>query len=56
MSESSKKNLVGQPIYKQILNLIPRTVVNKVVIQHQSDRYYKSFSTWDELATLPMNY
>ena len=52
MGESSKKNLVGQPIFKQILNLIPRAVVEKVVLQHQSDRYYKSFSTWDEFVTL----
>jgi hypothetical protein len=48
----SEKKLVGQPIFKQILNLIPREVVNRVVFKHQSDRYYKSFSTWDELATL----
>jgi len=47
MDKSSKKNLIGQPIFKQILNLIPRTVVDKVVLQHKSDRYYKSFSTWD---------
>ena len=52
MDKSSQKNLIEQPIFKQILNLIPRTVVDKVVLQHQSDRYYKSFSTWDELVTL----
>jgi hypothetical protein len=52
MGKESIKNLIGQPIFKQILHLIPREVVNRVVIQHQSDRYYKSFSTWDELVTL----
>ena len=52
MDKSSKKNLIGQPIFKQFLNLIPRDVVNRVVLQHQGDRYYKSFSTWDELITL----
>ena len=52
MCESSKKNLVGQPIFKQIFNLIPRAVVDKVVFKHQSDRYCKSFSTFDELLTL----
>jgi len=52
MGEESKKNLVGQPIFKQILNLIPRAVVDKVVFKHKSDRYCKSFSTWDELVTL----
>jgi len=52
MYKSSHKNLIGQPIFKQILNLIPKTVVDKVVFTHQSDRYYKSFSTVDELVTL----
>jgi len=52
MDKSSNKNLIGQPIFKQILNLIPRALIDKVVLQHQSDRYYKSFSTWDELITL----
>ena len=52
MDKSIKKKLIGQPIFKQLLNLIPRDVVNKVVFKHQSDRYYKTFSTWDELITL----
>jgi hypothetical protein len=30
MDKSSKNFLVGQPIFKQILNLIPRAVINKV--------------------------
>jgi hypothetical protein len=52
MSKNSIKNLVGQPIFKQILNFIPREVINRIVLKFQSDRYYKSFSTWDELVTL----
>ena len=52
MSKNSIKNLVGQPIFKQILNIIPREIINLVVLKHQSDRYCKSFSTWDELITL----
>jgi hypothetical protein len=52
MRKDSKKNLIGQPIFKQILNLIPKSVVNRVVIKHQSDCYCKSFSTLDELITL----
>jgi hypothetical protein len=34
------------------LNLIPREVINRVVFKEKSDRYYKTFSTWDELVTL----
>jgi hypothetical protein len=52
MDKSSNKNLIGQPIFKQILNFIPRLVVDKVVFKFKSDRYYKSFSSWDELITL----
>jgi hypothetical protein len=52
MCKDSKKNLIGQPIFKQILNLISQEVVNRVVIKRQSNRYSKSFSTLDELTTL----
>ena len=52
MDKNSNKNLVGQPIFKQILNLIPREVVNRVTNETKGDRYYKSFSTFDELVTL----
>jgi hypothetical protein len=52
MDKNSKKNLVGQPIFKQILKLIPGEAVDKVILREKSDRYSKSFSTWDELTTL----
>lgn len=52
MGKDSEKNLVGQPIFNQILQMLPGEVVDKIVLEEQSDRYYKSFSTWDELASL----
>ena len=52
MDKDRTKNLIGQPIFKQILKLIPIEAVNRVILQSQSDRYYKSFSTCDELITL----
>ena len=52
MDKSSNKNLVGQPIFNQILKLLPREVIECIVLEEKSDRYYKSFSTWDELVTL----
>jgi len=52
MGKSSEKKLVGQPIFNQILKIIPREVINRVVMVAKSDRYYKSFSTWDELVSL----
>ncbi|MDR2926730.1 MAG: DUF4372 domain-containing protein [Cytophagaceae bacterium] len=52
MDKSSNKNLVGQPIYNQILKLLPRELIDRIVLEEKSDRYYKSFSTWDELTSL----
>ena len=48
------KNYVGQPIFRQIVNLIPRDRINCIIKEEQSDKSYKSFSTWDELVTLLM--
>ncbi len=52
MGKDIEKNLVGQPIFKQLLNLLPRDKFDLLVNQHKSDRYYKAFSSWDELVTL----
>jgi hypothetical protein len=52
VDKSNNKNLVGQPIFNQILKLLPREVIERIVLEAQSDRYYKSFSTCDELVTL----
>ena len=52
MGKSSKNNLVGQPIYSQILKILPREVIRGIVLEAKSDRYYKSFTTWDELTSL----
>jgi len=35
----------GQPIFNQLLQLLPRHIVNDVSKRHQSDRYYKRFKT-----------
>jgi len=39
-------------IFNQILKVLPREVINRIVLEEKSDRYYKSFSTWDELTSL----
>ena len=48
----SKKNLVGQPIFRQIIKLIPRDKFNELAIKHKSDRYYKTFFSWEQLVTM----
>ena len=52
MGKDSKKNLVGQPVFKQIIKLIPRDKFDELVLMRKSDRYYKSFFSWDQLVVM----
>ena len=52
MGKDSKKKLVGQPIFKQIIKMLPRERFEKIVHQLKSDRYYKAFFAWDQLITM----
>ena len=59
MDKGTTKNLAGQPIFKQLVKLIPRDKLNELgdklnelVIQCKSDRYYKTFFAWEQLVTL----
>lgn len=51
-SKNIKKHLVGQPVFKQILDLIPRNKFDFLVKSHKSDRYYKTFDSWTQLTTM----
>jgi hypothetical protein len=42
----------GQPIFNQLLQLIPRSVVMRVASHHQADRYCKRFNSYDHLLTM----
>lgn len=50
MSKSSL--FTGQPIFSQILNLIPRALVDALARQFQSDYYYKKFDTYHHLVVM----
>ena len=52
MSKNTELKLVGQPIFSQVLKLIDKWDFNKLVKSHNSDRYYKSFKSWDHLVTM----
>jgi hypothetical protein len=52
MGKDSEKNLVGQPIFKQIIDLIPKEKFELLVNKHNSDKYYKTFSSWEQLVTM----
>lgn len=50
MGESSL--FTGQPIFNQLLSLIPRGELNRLGRKYQADRYCKSFRTYDHLVTM----
>ncbi len=52
MGKDITKNLVGQPIFKQIMKILPRDQFDLLVMQNGSDRYYKSFFSWDQLIVM----
>lgn len=52
MSKNTPITFVGQPIFSQIMSLIPNAMLQKLIKEHRSDHYYKRFKTWDHLCTL----
>jgi len=42
----------GQPIFAQLLNLIPRDMIGRLSRQHNANRYCKSFMAYDHLVTM----
>jgi hypothetical protein len=52
MGRDTTKNLVGQPVFKQVMKILPREQFDLVVRQCGSDRYYKSFFSWDHLVLM----
>lgn len=52
MGKDKRKNLVGQPIFKQVMKILPREQFDLLVGQCGSDRYYKSFFSWEQLVVM----
>ena len=46
------KKFPGQPIFSQVLQLIPREILSSLVKQYGSDRYVKKFKTFDQLVAM----
>ncbi|MEL6560859.1 MAG: DUF4372 domain-containing protein [Bacteroidota bacterium] len=44
--------LSGQPILCQLLSYLPKDLVSQSVSEHQSDRYYKTMTTYKQLVFL----
>ncbi len=43
---------LGQPVFGQIMSLIPRSLVAEIASQKLSDRYYKKFKTYDHVLSM----
>jgi len=42
----------GQPIFGQLIALIPRQYISELAEKHASDHYYKGFMTYDHVVTM----
>ena len=52
MNKNTTKKLIGQPIFSQILNLIPKQIIKDKAAGTKADRYYKTFTTGKHLICL----
>ena len=52
MSKDTEIKFVGQPIFKQIINLISSVNIQGLISKHNSDYYYKAFKTRTHLITM----
>ena len=52
MDKITEIKLVGQPIFKQIMNLVDKVDIQGLIRKHESDYYYKSFKTRTHLFTM----
>ena len=52
MGKDKEINYVGQPIFKQILNLVEAISIKSIIKKHQSDHYYKAFKTQVQLTSM----
>ena len=52
MDKITEIKFVGQPIFKQSLNLVGAVNIQSLINRYQSDRYYKAFKTRTHLITM----
>jgi hypothetical protein len=49
MCKDTTKNLVGQPIFKQIIKMIPKDKFDELVLKQKSDKGYRTLFSWEQL-------
>ena len=52
MDKNTEIKFVGQPIFKQVINLIDRINLTSLVKKHNADYYYKAFKAKTQLITV----
>jgi IS4 transposase len=52
MSKNTEIKFVGQPIFKQVVNLIEGISLRSLVKKHKADHYYKAFKAKTQLITV----
>lgn len=52
MSKNKEIKLVGQPIFKQVVNLIDAISLTSLVKKHNADHYYKAYKAKTQLITM----
>jgi hypothetical protein len=52
MDKNNEIKFVGQPIFKQIINLIDAVSISSLVKKHNADHYYKAFKAKTQLITV----
>ena len=51
-SKYIEKKFVGQPIFKQLIDFLPKNQFDLLAKTHQTDRYYKTYDAWTQLVTM----
>ncbi len=52
MDKNNELKFVGQPIFKQIIDLLKVADITSIIKAHDSDRYYKAFKTRTHIITM----
>jgi len=52
MSKNTEITFVGQPIFKQVINLLEAVSIKSLVNKHNADYYYKAFKAKTQLITV----
>ncbi len=52
MDKNTEIKFVGQPIFKQIIDLVQKVNISSIIKAHDSDRYYKAFKSRTHLITM----